>query len=75
MLSKMKKKVTLVTQNVDDLHFKPESDEYEYHAVHGNARYLRCNRNHLTPYKTELRGTVCQHEECLKEMETSIETK
>ena len=62
----MNKKVTVVTQNIDNLHFKPENEQYEYQAVHGNIHYMRCDRNHLTPYKKELIGTYCQHEECLK---------
>lgn len=41
-LTKKKKKVTLVTQNIDDLHIRPEDNEYEYHCIHGNAKFMRC---------------------------------
>ena len=44
-------KVVLVTQNIDDLHIKPKNKEYEYHCVHGNVQYLRCDKNHLHKYK------------------------
>jgi NAD-dependent deacetylase len=44
------KKVTLVTQNVDDLHLPP-SKQYEYHAIHGNVKFVRCANLHLTPYQ------------------------
>lgn len=43
--------VTLVTQNIDDLHIKPSKDKYEYHAIHGNVKYVRCENLHLTPYQ------------------------
>lgn len=44
------KQVTLVTQNIDDLHLKPSKKEYAYYAVHGNVKQLRCENNHLHPY-------------------------
>ena len=46
----MNKKVTLVTQNIDDLHIKPENHEYEYHCIHGNAKFMRCEANHMRKY-------------------------
>jgi NAD-dependent SIR2 family protein deacetylase len=36
------KKVAVVTQNVDDLHFKPLAQEYSYFAIHGNVKQVRC---------------------------------
>ena len=44
-------KVVLMTQNIDDLHLRPKNNEYEYHCVHGNVNYLRCEKNHLHLYK------------------------
>jgi NAD-dependent deacetylase len=44
-------RVTLVTQNIDDLHIKPDKDRYEYHAIHGNVKFVRCANFHLTPYQ------------------------
>jgi NAD-dependent SIR2 family protein deacetylase len=45
-----KKKVTLVTQNIDDLHIKPNKDSYEYYCVHGNIKFVRCENKHLLEY-------------------------
>lgn len=45
------KRVTLVTQNVDDLHLSPKGDKYKYYAIHGNVKFVRCNAFHLTPYQ------------------------
>ena len=36
------KKVTIVTQNIDDFHIKPTKQEYKYYAVHGNVKEVRC---------------------------------
>lgn len=36
------KKVTIVTQNIDDFHIKPSKKEYSYYAVHGNVKEIRC---------------------------------
>ena len=44
------KKVTLVTQNIDDLHLTP-SLPYQYHAIHGNVKFVRCSNLHLIPYQ------------------------
>ena len=52
-LTKLKKKVTLVTQNIDDLHIKPESNEYGYYPVHGNVKFMRCSANHMKDYNKE----------------------
>ena len=37
-LLKLNKKVTLVTQNIDDLHIKPIKDSYNYYNIHGNVK-------------------------------------
>lgn len=43
------KRVTLVTQNIDDLHLPPK--KYEYYAIHGNVKFVRCANLHLAPYQ------------------------
>ena len=52
-LAKLKKKVTLVTQNIDDLHIKPENKEYDYYPVHGNVKLMRCSDNHMVNYQKD----------------------
>ena len=32
------KKVTIVTQNIDDFHFKPNKEQFQYYACHGNVK-------------------------------------
>lgn len=49
-LRKKGKKPVLVTQNIDDLHMKPQNGEYEYHAIHGVANLIRCSNLHYQPY-------------------------
>ncbi len=44
------KNVTLVTQNIDDLHIKPKANHYKYYDVHGNVKFVRCDNLHLSPY-------------------------
>jgi NAD-dependent deacetylase len=45
------KKVTIVTQNIDDLHLKPKEKGYGYFAIHGNVKLVRCDNLHLSPYQ------------------------
>ena len=51
VLSVRGKKVTVVTQNIDDMHLKPKKEEYEYYAVHGNVKQVRCDNHHLHNYE------------------------
>ena len=50
-LSGRGKRVTVVTQNIDDLHLKPEKGEFEYEACHGNVKKVRCQNDHLHNYQ------------------------
>ena len=43
--------MTIVTQNIDDFHFKPKKEEFEYYACHGNVKQIRCENNHLHQYE------------------------
>jgi NAD-dependent SIR2 family protein deacetylase len=45
------KKVTIVTQNIDDFHIKPTKEEYKYYAVHGNVKEVRCDNDHVFGFK------------------------
>lgn len=44
------KNVTLVTQNIDDLHVRPIGNRYKYFDIHGNVKFVRCDNLHLSPY-------------------------
>lgn len=50
-LKARKKNVTIVTQNVDDLHLKPKENGYNYYAIHGNVKFVRCDNFHFSPYE------------------------
>lgn len=51
VLSARGKRVTIITQNIDDFHLKPQKQEYKYYACHGNVKEVRCDNNHLFPYQ------------------------
>ena len=50
-LSARGKKVTLITQNIDDFHFKPKNNQYGYYPCHGNVKEIRCANDHVHKYE------------------------
>ena len=59
-LTRMGKKVVLATQNIDDLHIKPQNNEYEYYNIHGNCKQVRCNQHHFQEYDPRKKDDKCK---------------
>lgn len=57
-------KVTIATQNIDDLHIKPKNNEYRYYNVHGNCKLVHCSEFHFQPFimnNKEQKCNICQN--------------